>query len=687
MSSWLRSAVTRAVEAGGRSGVARAVRGYADAVAHHAGQAVADILLHERMGTQNYKSFKKTVARLEEAAVSCRGGERVELLKRWSGALQDIGAEHGGSDLKAPEDDDPASEADTLKAPPVLFYDADIDGAPMNFRDVFLYSQALEGITLSMILEAPNEEEVSLLLEIFGSVKFCSVDICYIGEGKLQLFYSCSLCLTGGTEVNKEIVSNVQDLAKTFSEYKDEVLVKREELLEYAQSVISGLKRNADIMRIDAETLELQKKLDENQNSRAQSTDDQDKKSEKIAAANLEAFKEALSEVRLCSRVEELLLKKQSITPGDSLEIHSQKVDKLKVLADSLASSSSKAEQRILEHRRQKEDALNFRVKKENEVSSVEKELLAEITELEKQRDELEAQLKKVNISLNAAAGRLKKTREERDQFDEANNQILVSLKTKEDDLSKSIALCNVESKVVKTWINFLEGSWQLQSTYNEQKKKQTCDELEKCVNNFLKLTKHHLLAFKEVLSPLVESIKTYVDNLAVLNSKEEAKEHGNEEASEINPRKSLEEEYLETEKKIIIAFSIVDHIKKLFYSEQGANSRRDDPEVKNLIEEIEKLRESFESIERPTLTIESQRGKPLPLEGSELSPSPLQAPATPKAAHVDSPKSPMKHEQQFDSDAELATLGAEIGKEGKEYSGEEISGWEFDELEEDLKG
>ncbi|AQK84296.1 hypothetical protein ZEAMMB73_Zm00001d037546 [Zea mays] len=610
MSSWLRSAVSRAVEAGGRSGVARAVKGYADTVAHHAGQAVADIL-HDRMGVQNYKSFKKTVARLEEAAVSCRGGERVELLKRWLGALQDVDAENGSSDLKVSEANDPSGEMDTLKAQTVLFYDADIDGAPMNFCDVFLYSQALEGITLSMILEPPSEEEVSLLLEIFRFKR---------GEANV-------------------------------------VPVKREELLEYAQSIISGLKRNADIVRIDAETLELQRKLDEKQKSRGQSPEYQDKTSDKIAAANLEVFKEALGELRLCSRVEELLLKKKSITLGDSLEIHSQKasltnyqVDKLKVLADSLACSSSKAEQRILEHRRQKEDALNFRVKKENEVSVSEKELLDEITELEKQRDELEAQLKKVNISLNAAAGRLKQTREERDQFDEANNQIIFSLKKKEDDLSKSIALCNVESNVVKIWIGFLEDSWKLQSSYNEQKDNKTCDELEKCVSDFLKLTKHHLSAFKEVLSQLIENIETYVGNLAVLTS------------------------------------SIVDHIKKLFYSGEGADSRRDDPEVKSLIEEIEKMRESFESIERPTLSIESEKAKPLPVEGSKLSPSPLQAPATPKAAHVDSPKSPMKPEQHFDSDAELATLGSEIGKEDKEYSVEEISGWEFDELEEDLK-
>nr|CAB3472043.1 unnamed protein product [Digitaria exilis] len=538
MSSWLRSAVSKAVEAGGRSGVARTVLGYADAVAHHAGQAVAEgaKIINERMSTQNYKSVKQRVKRLEEAAVSSRGEERVQVLRRWLRALQEVESEVGGSGGTPGQNvssADPNSSKTSLAR--VLFYDADIGGAPMNFRDVFLYSQALEGITLSMILEAPKEEEVSLLLEIFG------------------------ICLTGGKEVNNAIVSSIQDLAKSFSNYHDEVLVKREELLQFTQSAISGLKRNADIVRIDAEAVELWKKLDEKEASRAHSIDDPEKVAENTATVE---------------------------------------VEKLKVLAASLANSSSKAEKRILDHRRQKEEALNFRAKKDNEVTAVEKDLTTEISELEKQRDELEAQLKKVNISLNAAVSRLKQTREEKDQFHEANNQMVFSLQAKENELSKSIDSCNKEAGVVKTWI--------------------------------------------------------------------------------------------------VIAFSIVDRMKKMFYSEQGANSRQDDEEIRNLFSEIEKLRETFEAVERPTLDIEVRKAKEPTKDKSELSRStstkdksgsghsPVQAPSLPKDVPVESPKSPVKPEQLLDPDSELAKLELEFGKVNKDH--EEISGWDFDELEEELR-
>jgi hypothetical protein len=38
----------------------------------------------------------------------------------------------------------------------------------------------------------------------------------------------------------------------------------------------------------------------------------------------------------------------------------------------------------------------------------------------------------------------------------------------------KSIDSCNVEAGVVKTWVNFIEDTCQLQSSYNEQKENKT---------------------------------------------------------------------------------------------------------------------------------------------------------------------------------------------------------------------
>jgi hypothetical protein len=50
----------------------------------------------------------------------------------------------------------------------------------------------------------------------------------------------------------------------------------------------------------------------------------------------------------------------------------------------------------------------------------------------------------------------------------------LFSASIQENELSKSIDSCNVEAGVVKTWVNFLEDTWQLQSSYNEQKENKT---------------------------------------------------------------------------------------------------------------------------------------------------------------------------------------------------------------------
>ncbi|XP_042028807.1 myosin-10-like [Salvia splendens] len=669
--SWIRSAVNKAVEVGNNNNLTRTVKNYADSVVQQAGQAVAEgaKLLQDRIGGGNVKSFKQTVKRLEEASVACRGRERAELMRRWVAVLKEI----ENSSTLTFEEKETNNEHHLLHEEPksprrqsmVLYYDSDMGGEPLNFRDVFLYSQALEGISICMILEPPSEDEVSLLLELFG------------------------LCLTGGKAVHNAIVSSIQDLAKVFSGYQDEVLVKREELLQFAEGAITGLKINADIQRIDAEVSTLKKKL-ESRASYDHDGDSLETNSKQNASSTIEALKEALAHIRACFRLEVLLLKKKAIKCGDTAEIHSQKVDKLKVLLESLASSSSKAEKRISDYRLQKEDALQFRVGKVSEVSEIEKELKAEISDLEKQRDELEAQLKKVNTSLSAVLARLHNVTEERDQFFDANDQIVAHVKTKEDELAKSIVSCRTESDILSTWINFLEDTWSLQCSYVEAKEKETNAEIERHEEYFTDLVKKLLSSYEKELRPPIDRIGKYVENLKCLtDGSEPAPRLETDDSQLVSPKRNLEEEYLDYEAKIITTFSVVDNMRERFYAEQGKVSSKENKEVKELFDKIEKLREEFESIERPTLDIEN------PTKEADESPSESVTSSSTEQAEREvsagkaveqrpSPKS--KQIEILDPEAELAKLESEFGKVDPDYTAEDIGEWEFDELERELK-
>ncbi|XP_022742419.1 myosin-11-like [Durio zibethinus] len=664
--SWLRTAVNKAVEVGNKNNLTRNIKNYADTVVHHAGQAVAEgaKLFQDRIGSRSLKSGKQTVKRLEETATSCRGSERVMLLRRWLVALKEIEKLSGASSEGSQKSLEQILTSEDAKENPkrpstVLYYDSDVGGAPMNFREVFLHSQALEGITISMILEAPNDEEISLLLEMFR------------------------LCLTGGKEVHNAIVSSVQDLATAFSSYQDEVLVKREELLQFAQSAITGLKINADLVRMDIEASDLKKEL--NQMSASQKLPEvHDHTSEKTTTATIEALKEALAQIRICSTLEGILLKKKSLNNGDSPEIHAQKVDKLKVLSESLANSSAKAEKRISDHRLQKEEALTVRVARASEADGREKEIVAEISELENQRDELEAELKKVNISLAAANARLRNVKEERDQFDKANNQIIAHLKTKEDELSKSISACRAEAEVLHTWINFLEDTWLLQSSYAETKNKIVNEELEQHEDYFVNMAITLLSAYKKELGPSISHIGKFVENLKKLSERSEMiSSPSNEDSKELNPSKHLEEEYLDYEAKIITTFSVVDNMKEQFYAQHGTISRKDDPKVKELFDDIEKLRVEFESVERPILHMETPKDDtPTEKLQETSSPRPTLELTQPKPDTKENPET----QRLLDPAAELAKLESEFGKVGRDYSTEEIGDWEFDELERELR-
>ncbi|KAF5737138.1 coiled-coil domain-containing protein 18 isoform X2 [Tripterygium wilfordii] len=627
--SWLRTAVNRAVEVGGNNNITRTVRNYADSVVVHAGNAVTEgaKIIQDRIGARNLQSFRLTVKRLEDLSVSCRGTERLQLLRRWLVALKEVDRLSPGS----PEEYYISGDSkDSPRKPTLVYYiDPDIRGEPMNFRDVFLHSQALEGMALSLILEAPNDEEILLLQEIFG------------------------LCLSGDKEVHIAVISSIQDMATAFSNYEDEVLAKREELLQYAQVAIAGLKINADLGRIDAEACSLMEKVSKMKAHQQHSNEVQENSS--VGNVEIEDLKDALGQIKLYSKLEALLLKKKYLSNGDSPKLHAQKADKLKVLSESLVNLALKAEERVLDHRHQKEEALNYRVAKANEVCELEKEFSGEIKELEKQKDDLEAELKKVNTSLTAARARLRNAREERDQFDEASNQILMHLKMK--------------------------------TTYSEQKEKQVKGELERYGDHFVHLVMHFLSGYKEELAPFVARVRKLVENLCSSQGSGVA-ESIDETSKSINPRKNLEQEYLDIEAKFVTTLSIVDAMKKHFYAENEGVYRKDDDKVRGLFDALEKIKEEFESIDRPTLEVETPTNKSNSTRSNEphlsLSPTSKQSPGgTPDSR--DGAK--WKHTsgklgKVVDIQGEMEKLASDLEKDGRD-STEEIGEWEFDELAE----
>ncbi|KAL2323322.1 hypothetical protein Fmac_027701 [Flemingia macrophylla] len=586
--SWVRSAVNKAVE-GGPTNLRRAVRTYTDSVVLHASNAVVGgaKIIHDRIASRNMQSFRHTAKRLEELSVSCRGIERVQLLRRWLVALKEVErltATCTDTNAKYSEQDNQflydELKDSPIQEPTLIYYvDPGVQGEPKNFRDVFLSSQAFEGITLSMklsfifadlwnltagylfcvtqILDAPNEEEVSLLSEIYG------------------------LCIKGGKEEHTALLSSVQDLAKAFSGYQDEVLAKREELLQYVQSAMSGLKVNADLMRL------MQNALDE-----------------------------AMVKIQTCSKLEELLLRKKYFSFGDSPQLHSEKVDKLKILSESLANSTTKAENRISENRCQEQ---------------LLRELAKEIRELEEQRNDLEERLRKVNALLTSARVRLHNAKEEREQFDEASNDIVSLLKTKEDEMVRAITSYTVEANLVGKWIKFLESTWVFQTSHTKRKE---------------------------------EQVKLAISSAVDIEGSKVA-----------NPRKKLEAEYLDIESKFFATLNIVDTIKEQFHIQKEGIFRKDIDKVTELFYAIEKIKEEFESIERPKLEIE------MPTERSETPPSQVtsRTPASPSMVNK------YKQDGVIDSPSITARSQIEIELDKlSDESAEEISEWEFDALDKD---
>ncbi|KAL4563250.1 hypothetical protein LXL04_027290 [Taraxacum kok-saghyz] len=394
-------------------------------------------------------------------------------------------------------------------------------------------------------------------------------------------------------------VKDIQNLAKSFSVYNVEMLVRKEELLQFAQTAITGLKVTGDIARIDFEISQIQQKLN-GMKSQQSSIEGSEISSEATSSSTSSMdIEEPVTHIQLCYRLKSLLLKKQMLRKGDTIETHTQKVDILKVLIESLHNSASKTQKRILEHREEKKEGLTIRVARTDEVSQIEKELGAEISVLEKQRDKLEAELREVNNTLTAANTRLQNAREERFQFDEDNNEFLLLLKEKEEELSSTIVSYRAEADMCHAFVNFLEATWTFQSSYVDQKDKQVNEQLQNHEVYFVIATTTFLSAYQDQLPLAIANVRKLEESVKGFRKIVDPDE---EFLQDIKLRENVEQEYLNAEAKVMNIFDTFENIKDHFYT------TIDDPSRKG-VEVIAELLEAIGKLKRPNLTIEKLTG------------------------------------------------------------------------------
>eukprot|EP00249_Psilotum_nudum_P015930 c25584_g1_i1 orf=559-2697(-) len=706
--SWLRSAINKAAEVGGKNiapNLSRTVR----SVAQHAGQAVAGgaKLVQDRLSGRNLNSFKHAVRRLDEVALNARGTERVQALARWLGALVEIGRDAVFPSI-VEESRTPKSEDATAtgafdevpsprKASMVFFFDSDNDGEPMNFRELFLRSHAIENIVTSMILEAPVDDEIAMLVDVFG------------------------LCLGGGKELHNAIISSIQDLAKALASYKQEVMAKRDDLLQYARDAVSGLKLNADVEGLDAQIAIIKQQIIDKQGGdilKEEITSLQlpvgvaQNASEELSLLLAEGSKKTEEVLHLGSELQDLLQKKRLLLcKGDSQKTRAEKVELLKSLSESLSKATADAEKLIADNRNQKIEALKYRATKAQEVEEVEKTVGAEVKMLEKRKNELEAELKEVNAALAAATSRHINTQEEKEQFDEASTKIVAHLTIQEENLTQLIDAQKQEVGVIETWLSFLGDTWQLQASCMGQKEKDIENAFGEAKLQYFQTVIINLSYQQEELNLLLKQLKFYSEELMEIAKKrlgrEESVESGMDVSSDIiKAKRKLQERYLEAEGQAVKVLKRIEFWKKDLQPYATVTSGNKDLEksVLDAFEAIYKIQKELENLPRPDFeVVDIPTSTPVSLsrkssvkwaDTSGLQDKELHQETHPQVYGAGESRDRLTEVlRQTDKQADIedsidydpTDLQTNENKDIEGYAQEEIAGWEFDELEEEL--
>ena len=603
-STWVAQAATTASTAAGRAvanaktaaGGARNVAG----IVYRTGTVVAQDL-RKTLATANYNDYNLAVERLEQHAKKMSGEDRLVSLKRWIAVLRELkGSKAGlpkrGSEEEEEEDD--VARGLVANAHSVLFFDEEISPEPMNFRGLFLRSSGLEAIVDNFVQVGPVEKEQKLLVELFD------------------------LVFGGTSHQHKAVVAALADFAQALEQQPTEQVVPKAKITGLVIGAISKLKAKAELEALDAKLQKLEAEVGE------KLTDEKESRTDDAAAVA------ALEVVQASSRGLGMLQRRLDLVKAlqrneEELE---EAVEALEATKAEIRKGKEDVDSQLVDSKLKKLEGDTFR---ESRLKEVEKELGVvgkEVEGLQKRKDDLEAELSRVNAALAKAHGRETTLKEERQAFEESSTEVLDHLRKAMTKMEALAVGYTFEGALVVKGLALMDSMFMVDETTRAGVEKSQEEALTGLERGLSRSALWHANCTLEAITRVVMTLKDYALELdEVIRNEAAAKLQGEEATGDeaalqelLGRRHQLEDLYAQSELEGLdvlhqhaVMTSERDFVSGVCGGFQTDEAKVADSALEELISRIAERSAEFHGLSRPVAP-PSLPGAPVTDEGQE---------------------------------------------------------------------
>ena len=513
---------------------------------------------------------------------------------------------------------------------------------PMNFRGLFLRSSGLEAIVENFVQAGPGEKEQKLLVQLFD------------------------LVFGGTSHQHKAVVAALAEFARALEQQPTEQVVPKAKIIGLVIGAITKLKAKAELEALDAKLQKLEAEVGE------KLTDEKESRTDDAAAVA------ALEVVQASSRGLGMLQRRLDLVKAlqrneEELE---EAVEALEAMKAEICKGKEDVDSQLVDSKLKKLEGDTFR---ESRLKEVEKELGVvgtEVEGLQKRKDDLEAELARVNAALAKAHGREATLKEERQAFEESSTEVLDHLRKTMTQMEALAVGYTFEGALVVKGLALMDSMFMVDETTRAGVEKSQEEALDGLERGLSRSALWHANCTLEAITRVVMTLKDYALELdEVIRHEAAAKLQGDEPTPDeaalkelLGRRHQLEDLFAQSELEGLdvlhqhaVMTSERDFVNGVCGGFQTDEAKVVDSALEELISRIAERSAEFHALNRPVAP-PSPTGGPVEEEGQEEEES--KAEAAPAAlagsAEGEGPAEEVKAEEEREEPVEAPSTAVE---------------------------